>query len=121
MATSKKKAFYFTLGTGADAKLQLDPDIYDTALLTPLGLSATATSGAKHINVTIKQLGASSFGQLLRVTVAKGLGAPDEETRQVKLICEIAKVATAQTSLLGQKLKLGYGANAVDWEVTNVA
>lgn len=122
MATNKKKATFFSLAAGADAVLQLDPDIYSTPIMTALGLAALPTSAtAKRIKVTLSQLGRSSFGQMLKVTCVKGLNTPLEETRSVKLICEIGKVAAAQTGLLGKTLKLGYGIATSDWEITSVA
>ena len=122
MATNKKKAMFVTLATGADAVVQVDPDIYNATIITELGITLLPSSvGAKRIKVTLAQLGKSSFAKILKVSCSKGLNTPDEETRTVKLICEASKVAAAQTGLLTKKLKLGYGAAAVDWDIVSVA
>lgn len=118
MATSKKTPYYVLLATGADASVQLDPDIYDTDIATALGLSKTKSGAtAKVLKTTIQTLASSPFAGLVRVTVAKGVGTPEEETRQLRLLCEASKLDTAKADLAGKTLKLGYGANAVDWVV----
>ncbi|PZU94933.1 MAG: hypothetical protein DCE90_14030 [Pseudanabaena sp.] len=117
MATNKKSPYFVTLGTGADAQVQLDPDIYTSAVLTELGLSATKTANAKVLRVPIATLAASSFAGLVRVTCVKGAGTPEEETRQIRLLCEASKLDTAKAALAGKTVKLGYGAAAVDWTI----
>lgn len=117
MATSKKSDFFLNLATTADASVQLDPDIYTTAVITELGLSATKTTGAKVLKTNIKTLAKSSFGGFVTVTVAKGAGTSEEETRQIKLLCEASKLDTAKAALAAKVVKLGYGTNAVDWTI----
>ncbi len=121
MATNKKSSFFLTLATGAEAEVQLDPDIYNAAMLTETGLTATKATGSKLIKVSTKVLAASSFAQMLRLSVAKGTN-PDTATefRSVRVICETAKVDTAVANLIGKTIKLGYGTSAVDWTVTGV-
>ena len=122
MATNKKKAMFVTLATGADAVVQVDPDIYNATIITELGITLLPSSvGAKRIKVTLAQLGKSSFAKILKVTCSKGLNTPEEETRTVKLLCESSKVLAATTGLLTKKVKLGYGAAAVDWDIVGVA
>lgn len=118
MATNKKTPVYVLLATGAEASVQLDTDIYDADVRTALGLSLTkAAPTNKVLRTTIATLAASAFAGLVKVTVAKGVGTPEEETRQLKLLCEASKLDTAKADLAGKTLKLGYGANAVDWTI----
>ncbi len=122
MATNKKSSFYLSLATGAEAEVQLDPDIYNSAVTAELGLTATKTSGSKLIRVPTKTLGSSGFAQLLRVSVVKGTN-PETATeyRQLKMICETSKVDTAIAGLVGKTVNLGYGSNAVAWTITKVS
>lgn len=117
MATSKKSPFFLTLATGAQAQVQLDPDIYSSAVITELGLAATKTTDAKLLRVTKKTLANSTFAGIVRVTVGKGVGTPEEEFRQLELLCEASKLDTAKAGLAAKIVKLGYGATAVDWTI----
>ena len=118
MATSKKKAHYISLGTSTEALvLQLDPDIYDADVLTATGLVSVRGAIVKTLKTTIKQAISSSFAGRIRLTVSKGANTPEEETRQVDIVCETSKLDTAKAALIGKTVKLGYGANAVDWSI----
>jgi hypothetical protein len=120
MATSKKKAYFIPLGTATEAlMLQLDPDIYDAEVQTATGLTATRGAIAKTIKTTIRQAVSSSFAGLIRLTVAKGVNTPEEETRQVDIVCETSKLDTAKVALVDKTVKLGYGANAVEWTIVS--
>lgn len=120
MATAKKRPYYVALGTATEAlTLSLDPDIYDADVQTATGLTPTKGGVVKTIRTTIKQAVSSSFAGLIRLTVAKGLNTPEEETRQVDIVCETSKLDTAKVALLTKTINLGYGANAVAWTITS--
>jgi hypothetical protein len=122
MATNKKKPFYLGLSGATDALvLQLDPDIYDAEVQTATGLTETKGSVTKTLKCTIRQAVTSSFAGQLRLSCTKGANTPEEETRQVKIVCETSKLDTAKAALLGKTVKLGYGAAAVDWTITGAA
>jgi hypothetical protein len=122
MATAKKKPYYLSLSTATDALvLQLDPDIYDTEIQTATGLTATKGSITKTLKCTVKQAISSSFAGRIRLTCTKGANTAEEETRRVEIVCEASSLDTAKAALLGKTVKLGYGANAVDWEITGAA
>lgn len=122
MATSKKKAFYLPLTTATDALvLQLDPDIYDTEVQAATGLTATRGSITKILKTTIKQAASSSFAGKIRLTCTKGANTPDEEVRRIEIVCKASQLDTAKADLLGKTVKLGYGANAIDWTITGAA
>jgi hypothetical protein len=116
MATNKKTPYYIVMATGAEASVQLDPDIYDTDIALALGLSKTkAAPTNKVLKTTIKTITSSPFAGLVKLSVAKGIGTAEEEVRQLKLVCEASKLDTAKAELVGKVLKLGYG--AVNWTV----
>jgi hypothetical protein len=120
MSTNKKRAYFIALGTATEAlQLQLDPDIYDADVQTATGLTFTRGAIAKTIKTTIKQAISSSFAGLIRLTVAKGLNTPEEETRQVDIVCETSKLDTAKAALVGKNIRLGYGANSIEWEIVS--
>lgn len=119
MATAKKKPYYVAFGTATEALvLSLDPDIYDTDVQSATGLTPTKGTIVKTIRTTIRQAVASSFAGLVRLTVTKGLNTPEEETRQVDVVCETSKLDTAKVALINKTVNLGYGANAVAWTIT---
>lgn len=119
MATAKKRPYFISLGTATEAlMLQLDPDIYDTDVQTATGLTSVRGSIAKVLRTTIKQATGSSFAGRIRLTVAKGANTPEEETRNLDIVCETSKLDTAKVDLLNKTVNLGYGANAVSWTIT---
>jgi len=119
MATAKKRPYYISLGTATEAlMLQLDPDIYDADVQTATGLTPTKGSVVKTLKTTVKQITGSSFAGLIRLTVTKGLNTPDEETRNLNIVCETSLLDTAKVALINKTVNLGYRANVTPWTIT---
>ena len=127
MATTKKKDFFIGMGaagaiTEAAMRLSLDPDIYDSDILTATGLSAAkpaATVGI--IGVTLKQADSSNRASLLKLSCYLGSDLDTATgTRNIQIICEQSKVDTAPTNLLGKTVKLGIGTTVKTWTIGRV-
>jgi hypothetical protein len=119
--STKKSARFITLAAGAEMRLQLDPDIYDTDTTLILGISTTLPANAKVVPVTVRQAANSSSASFIRCRVSKGaVGSESEEFRVVKLLCEASKRATAITALEGKTLQLG-GAVTSSWTIRSVS
>jgi hypothetical protein len=43
-----------------------------------------------------------------------------EESRMIKMVCDAEKNDTVKAELEGQTVKLGFGANAVNWTIDRV-
>lgn len=116
MATNKKSARYIGITSTVAFRLQLDPDIYSATLAPILGVGNTLVSGGKAIDVSIAVATKSAFASLLKATVVKG-----EESRQIKLVCDADNADTARAALVGETVKLGFGANSVVWTIERIA
>lgn len=116
MATNKKSARYIGITSTVAFRLQLDPDIYTAQLASILGVGNTLISGGKAIDVSIAVATKNGLASLLKVTVIKG-----DESRQIKLICDAENTDTAKAALIGETVKLGFGASAVTWTIERVA
>jgi hypothetical protein len=121
--TEKKNSFYIGLGVAGDPalaalRLQLDADIYNTAILTATGLSAAnppATS--KVIPVTLKTADKSNAASLVKCTVFQGADFDNAtDQRAIGIICETSKITTALTDLIGKTINLGRGAGS-SWKI----
>lgn len=120
--STKKESRYVLLATGAYMKLNLDPDIYDAATNTKLGVLSVIAGAAKSVPVTLAQAAKSSNAILLKCRIEKGAGDAIE-SRIVKLICDATKVDDAKVgsaSLIGDTLKIG-GAVTSNWTIRSVA
>ena len=121
--STKKEARYIELATGAHMKLSLDPDIYDTATGTKLGVLSAIAPAAKYVPFTLRQAARSTGASFVRVVITKGTGE-SEETRAINLICSTDKLSdvkgTGAGKLTGDTLKIG-GAVTSNWIVKSVS
>lgn len=127
MATSKKKYFYIGMGTNGDAttaamELSLDPDIYDTDILTQVGLTATPPADtAGVVGVTVKQAARSNRASLLRLTCYQGTDLDTAtDVRNIEILCEQSKIAAATAGLIDKTVTLGIGTTAKSWKIGRV-
>jgi hypothetical protein len=95
--------------------LHLDPDIYTAALAPILGVGNVLLGGQKIIDASIEIATRNGHASLLKVMVVKG-----EESRMIKMVCDAEKNDTVKAELEGQTVKLGFGANAVNWTIDRV-
>lgn len=120
MASDLKSSLFFNIddGTKAQFELQVDLDLYTTALQTILGGTPTKAAGVKAIPAPKRVALKSAEVVELRCKVTNGTGA-DEKTRSIKLLCERLKASAAIVTLNAgvTKVKLGSKANAIDWIV----
>lgn len=115
MATNKKSARYIGISNTVAFRLQLDPDIYSGQLASILGVGNALVNGGIAIDVSIAVATRNGLASLLKVVVVKG-----EESRQINLICDTDNLDTAKVQLIDKTVKLGFGANAVNWTVDRV-
>jgi hypothetical protein len=115
MATNKKSARFIGIDPNVAFRLQLDPDIYHSGLAPILGVGNGLFEGVKVVDASIAVATRNGHASLLKVVVLKG-----EESRQINLICDAEKTDTAKAELVGKTVKLGFGANAVDWTIDRV-
>lgn len=127
MATSKKKFFYIGMGasgaaTEAAMELNLDPDIYDTDILSEVGITATAPADTVGVvGVTVKQAARSNRASLLKLTCYQGTDLDTAtETRNIEILCEHSKIAAATAGLIDKTVVLGIGATAKSWKIGRV-
>ncbi|WP_103668442.1 hypothetical protein [Pseudanabaena sp. BC1403] len=127
MATSKKKLFYIGMGTSGAAteaamELGLDPDIYDTDILSQVGLTDVAPASTVGIvGVTVKQAANSNRASLLKLTCYQGATYDTAtETRNIEILCEMSKMDTAAAGLIDKTVTLGIGATAKSWKIGKV-
>ncbi len=127
MTTSKKKYFYIGLSTtGEDTtaamELSLDPDIYDSDILTQIGLSATTPPNtAGLVTVTVAQAARSNRASLLKLTCYQGADLDTAtDIRNIEILCEQSKIDTAITGLIDKTVVLGIGATAKSWKIGRV-
>ena len=108
--------------TEAVMELSLDPDIYDAAMLTATGITATAPAPSIGIvSVTVAQAARSNRAALLKLTCYQGTDFDTAtDTRAVEVLCELSKIATAITALVSQSIVLGIGATAKSWKIGRV-
>ncbi|WP_055077665.1 hypothetical protein [Pseudanabaena sp. 'Roaring Creek'] len=117
--STKKEPRYIEIVTGAEMKLSLDPDIYNSEITLILGVSSAAPAAtAKIVPLTLKQAGASTAASILDCTVEKGTGT-DTESRVVQLIAKADNVAAAKTALIDKTLALG-GSSTSNWTIKSV-
>lgn len=119
MATNKKIPGFIEIATGVFASLQLDKDIYDTDVVSGLGVSFTAPPATATV-IPMSQKTARKTGQIAiaRVTVRKGTGDA-EKVRQIRMICDRQKTGTAAAALKGKTVTLGIAAPAT-WTISSV-
>lgn len=116
MGTNKKSSRYIGITSNVSFRLNLDPDIYDAELAPILGVgNALLSPSIKVIDASIKVATRNGLASLLKVVVTKG-----EESRQISLICDAENTDTAKVQLINKTIKLGFGANAVNWTVERV-
>ena len=121
--TEKKSSFFVGLGVaGATAisalRLQLDADIYNAAILTATGLTAANPDAASKVIPCTKDTATNSnAADYIKCTVFQGADFDNAtDVRQIKLVCETSKVATAKTELLNKTINLGRGAGS-SWKI----
>lgn len=118
MATNKKTARFVPIGTGTYAALQLDEDIYTSAVCTALGILTTAPAGTSlTLKLSIKALKKTGQGAIGRATVRRGTGDA-EKTRQIKLVCDRDKTGTAAANLKDKTVQLGDAGDT--WTISNI-
>lgn len=113
---AKKANYFIVFAASCSLQLGLDPDIY-TATIAPILAVGTLATNHKLITTTIKEAARSPFAKLIKCQVVKGEGTATEETRQIKLLCDIDNIDTAKALLIDKVVKLGYGANKTDWTI----
>lgn len=108
--------------TTAAMELSLDPDIYNTAVLTDIGLQdARPADTVGVVSVTLDQAARSNRASFLRVTCYQGSSFDTAtEVRNIEIICEQSKVLAALTSLIDKTVTLGIGATAKAWKIGRV-
>lgn len=121
--TEKKSSFYIGLGVGgatvpASLRLQLDADIYNTAILTQTGLTSTDPDSLAKIIPCKKDTACNSnAADYIKCTVYQGASLDlATETRLLKIVCETSKLATAKVGLLDKTVNLGRGAGS-SWKI----
>ena len=121
--TEKKSSFFVGLGVGGDPaisalRLQLDADIYNAAICTATGLSpANPAATSKIVPCTKDTACNSNAADYIKCMVFQGADFDNAtDLRQIKLVCEASKVATAKTELLNKTINLGRGAGS-SWKI----
>ena len=121
--TEKQSSFYIGLGAAGDPalaalRLQLDADIYNTAILTATGLSAAnPVAASKVIPCTKNTATNSNAADYIKCVVFQGADFDSAtDTRLLKLVCETSKLATAKVELLSKTVNLGRGAGS-SWKI----
>ena len=118
--SNKRDPRYITLATGAEMKLNLDPDIYDADTCTLLGISSADPTGAT-VPVTVAQAAKSTAVRQITCRIEKGAG-DTLESRRIKLLCENSKLIAALAAFNGgtKTLKIG-GLTPVSWNVVSAS
>ncbi len=118
MATNKKSVRFVPIGTGVFAALQLDEDIYTSAVCDALGVNTNAPTGTSVvIPLSIKTLKKTGQGAIGRATVRRGTGDA-EKVRQIRLVCDKEKTGTAKAGLKDKVVKLGDVGDS--WTISNI-
>jgi hypothetical protein len=112
MAGANNRDPYFCqLGSATFAVIQVDKDIYDADVAAALGLTKTEPPNtATVVKLSQKALLKTGKAARIRATVFRDVtegGETVTKSRQVPLICEIAKLNTVAVTLKGKTLRLG--------------
>jgi hypothetical protein len=114
--TDKKTPYYAEILTGAQMVIQLDEDIYTTAVQTATGIvSPTEPPAGVKIPISIRYALLSGKVERITVKVEKGSGASLKK-RSIGILCEVAKLPTVRGLLKDAVIKLGNGAG-VNWTI----
>ena len=107
MASNNREAYFVAIATGVYFALQVDADIYTTAVAGVLGLTKTEPpTGSKVIPIDRKTALRSKSVALIKATVFRGTGDA-YETRRIPLVCDNEKTGTAMVGLKGKTVTLG--------------
>lgn len=106
--TATKSSRFVGIGSTTYLKFNLDPDIYKGDVLTALGVTVAAPTGAgvEIVPYTLKLAKRSTAVSILRVKIERGTGE-DQETRTMRLVCDRQNADTAQAALLGKTVQIG--------------
>lgn len=116
MATSKLTPYFATINSSTVAVVNVDPDKYNTAVASDLGLTTTEPTAATT-QIRLSRKGLNSTGKFIFLKARCSNG---NKTRTVSLLCELTKVASAGVSLKGKSVTLGAGSNAKPWVIQNI-
>jgi hypothetical protein len=120
---SAKKVNYFgDLNTSTLVRFSLDKSKYAN-VDTVLGLSTAVPAGNKDV-VALTLGGAKGTGkfQLIRVRAVDGIDSDTQKSRTVTLVCEVAKLATATSALIGKTMSLGNVSGGVKtWTIEGIS
>lgn len=106
---------YFTAAPGVFVAVNVDATKYDGEVRTAVGASTTAPP-ANSVVFLLSEKAARKSGALTRLILGVRKGT---KFRQVPVLCDKEKTATALTSLKDKKIKLGFGLG-VDWDIRTV-
>ena len=108
---NNREPYYCQLGSATFAVLQVDKDIYDSDVAAALGLTKTEPPNtATVVKLSQKALLKTGKAARIRATVYRDVTESGEtvtKSRQVPLICEIAKLNTVAVALKDKTLRLG--------------
>jgi len=116
--SDKRNPVYFEVSATAALKLNLDPDLYNSATLTKIGGTATEPADTvKVIPINIKYAVASGIVKKFKAKVTKGTG-DTQKSRTIDLLVHSSKADTISTDKPATLL-LGQG-TAQPWDVVSV-
>lgn len=111
MPANNREPYFVELGSSTFAEIQVDKDIYDADVAAALGLVKTEPPNtATVIKLSQKALLKTGKAARVRATVYRDVtegGETVTKSRQVPLICELAKLNTITSNLKDKTLKLG--------------
>ncbi len=107
---------YFTAASGVFVCINVDATKYDAEIATIVGAS-TAEPPANSVVFFLSEKAARKSGALVRLKLGIRKGT---KSRQVPLLCDKDKAASAATALKSKKIKIGFGAG-VDWDIRTVS